>query len=118
MIFLIIFFDPHHTAKDLHYKNLSKYKKYSPGLCFYPALPFCQLMKRAMHHYMWDWVIGLIVVINTFIIIVEADLDASLPNGSTETPGLVICEALNMIFGTKFLLLSPVQPILIDGFPL
>jgi hypothetical protein len=89
-------------SKDLHQKYRSNNRRYPNGVCFSPNVPLCQTIKNAMQHYAWDWVVCIIVVINTLIIIIEADLDAGLPDGTHETPGLLICETLNMIFGAAY----------------
>ena len=87
-------------------RNISKSKQYTTGVCFASRCSCCVRLHRAMNHYLWDWSIGLLVVINTLIIIIEADIDAQLPNGSTDTThhSLAVCELLNLMFGGIYVL--------------
>ena len=91
-------------AKDLHKRNLSSRRRFPNGIFYIKNNRMCIQIKYGMNHYLWDWGVGLLVVINTLIIIVEADIDASLPNGTVTNRGLLLCEYLNMFFGFVYVI--------------
>ena len=90
-------------AKDLHKLDRKRRKRYSKGLCYVSTNTCCIHSRNYMNSYVWDWCVATIVVINTLIIIVEADIDAQLPNGSPATNGILLCENLNMVFGSIYI---------------
>ena len=55
----------------------------------------CKKLLFSMKHYLWDWFVAGIVIINTIIIIVEADIDSQLENGQTDNNHyILLCENL------------------------
>ena len=76
------------------------YEEASPnGLCYRETVGFCRSLSTVLRHRFFDWSIGVIVVLNTLIIIVEADINAKIPSGGKATKSLLLCETLNAVLG-------------------
>jgi two pore calcium channel protein len=76
------------------------YEEASPnGLCYRETVGFCRSLSTVLRHRFFDWSIGVIVVLNTLIIIVEADINAQIPSGGKATKSLLLCETLNAVLG-------------------
>ena len=88
-------------AKDLHKKN--NRRRYPVGVLYYANHGCCRTCKQWMEHYLWDWGVGGLVVVNTVIIIVEADIDANLTQGHVGHE-LDLCETLNLCFGVVYVI--------------
>jgi amino acid transporter len=78
----------------------SDYADASPnGLCYKDSVQCCKSLGAVLKHRFFDWSIGVIVVLNTVIIIVQADINAQIPPEGKATSDLLLCETLNDVFG-------------------
>ena len=81
-------------------KNISNSSDRKPsGVLYNDSIWCCRKVGVALTHRLFDWSVGAIVILNTVIIIVQADVNAQIAPGGKASSALELCELLNNIFG-------------------